>query len=129
VDPIRSGRRHRPRCRDRGTATAETAVALPVLAVLLLVALWSVNVVVLQLRCVDAAGTAARALARGEPVPLVRADARRVAPEGAVLGVEHMGRMIAVEVRVTARLPGPWRGAGPGVELRGRAVAVAEDTL
>ena len=45
---------------DQGTATAETAVMLPALSVLLLLALWSVAAVTSQLRCVDAASTAAR---------------------------------------------------------------------
>ena len=45
--------------------TAETAVVLPALTVILALVLWAVAAVTAQLACVDAARMAARALARG----------------------------------------------------------------
>jgi Flp pilus assembly protein TadG len=53
---------------ERGMVTAETAVVLPVLLLVLAGAVAAVTVVGAQMRCVDAAREAARAAARGEPV-------------------------------------------------------------
>jgi hypothetical protein len=117
----------RRRGTDDGTATAEMAVVLPALAVVLAFALWSVAAVTASLRCVDAAHVAARALARGEPSELSVAAARAVAPAGAQVVVSRSGDLVVVEVRATARLPGPWSDAIPGVSLMGRAVASVED--
>ncbi|GAB3882575.1 hypothetical protein GCM10027612_13340 [Microbispora bryophytorum subsp. camponoti] len=47
-----------PPPRERGSVTAETAVALPALVVVLIASLWAVTVVGAQLRCVDAARAA-----------------------------------------------------------------------
>jgi Flp pilus assembly protein TadG len=41
--------------RDRGSVTAETALVLPVLVVVLAMAVWVLAAVGAQLRCVDAA--------------------------------------------------------------------------
>ena len=92
---------------DRGTATAELAVVLPAVVLLAASGVWAVAAAAAQLRCVDAAGTGARALARGDPTAAV---SRAV-----------------VEVRMTVRLPGPWPRDGPGVVVGDRAVAVLED--
>jgi Flp pilus assembly protein TadG len=110
---------------DRGMVTAEMAVVLPALAVVLVFALWSVVAVTAQLRCVDAAHTAARAMARGETPDAAVAAARVAAPAGAQVVVSRSGDLVVVEVRATARLPGPWSGA-PGLSLSGRAVAPVE---
>jgi Flp pilus assembly protein TadG len=111
---------------DRGTATAEMAVVLPALAVVLVFALWSVAAVTAQLRCVDAAHTAARALARGETSASSVAAARAAAPPDARIVVSRSGDLVVVDVRATARLPGPWSGSLPGLSLSGRAVAPVE---
>lgn len=112
--------------RDEGTATAEMAVALTALAVVLVFALWSVAAVTAQLRCVDAALVAARALARGESSSLSVAAARASAPEGARIVVSRSGDLVVVEVHAGVRLPGPWSGSLPGLSLEGRAVAAVE---
>ena len=52
--------------REAGMVTAETAVVLPVLLLVLVCAVAAVTVVGAQLRCVDAAREGARAAARGE---------------------------------------------------------------
>ena len=77
--------------------TAETAVVLPVLLLVLAASVAAVTVVGAQLRCVDAAREGARAAARGEPVALVEALVDRAAPDGAVAAVA----VGAEEVRVT----------------------------
>jgi Flp pilus assembly protein TadG len=77
--------------------TAETAVVLPVLLLVLAAAVAAVTVVGAQLRCVDAAREGARAAARGDPVAVVEALVARAAPEGATTVVD----VGAEEVRVT----------------------------
>jgi hypothetical protein len=112
------------RGRDRGTVTAETAVVLPALVVVLVLCLWSVTVVGQQLRCIDAARTGARALARGEQPEEARAAAQRAAPDGAHISLGTSDGLAVVEVRFTARLPG---AGGPGIQIGSRAVAAMED--
>jgi Flp pilus assembly protein TadG len=77
--------------------TAETAVVLPVLLLVLAASVAAVTVVGAQLRCVDAAREGARAAARGEPVAVVEALVARAGPDGAVAAVA----VGAEEVRVT----------------------------
>jgi hypothetical protein len=123
---VRAMRLGRACARDDGTATAEMAVVLPALAVVLVFALWSVAAVTAQLRCVDAALVAARAMARGESSDMSLAAARASAPAGARIVVSRSGDLVVVDVRASARLPGPWAGALPGLSLGGRAVASIE---
>jgi Flp pilus assembly protein TadG len=109
--------------------TAETAVALPALAVVLALSVWAVSAVTAQLRCVDAARVAARALARGESSARSAAVAREAAPEGAAISVDRSADLVTVEVRSVSRLPGPWGRWAPSVQVGGRAAATAEETL
>lgn len=81
--------------------TAETAVVLPVLLLVLVGAVAAVSVVGAQLRCVDAAREGARAAARGEDTAVVIALAERAAPDGAVTTVAV--EAATVTVTVTAR--------------------------
>jgi hypothetical protein len=111
---------------DEGMVTAEMAVVLPALAVLVVFALWSVTAVTAQLRCVDAARIAARAMARGDSTAASMAPAQAVAPAGARFVISRSGDLVEVDVRLTARLPGPWSGRLPGLSLSGRAVAPVE---
>jgi hypothetical protein len=109
--------------RDRGSVTAETALALPVLLVVLAVALWVLSAVSTQLRCVDAAAGAARAAARGEPAEVVSAVAGRLGPDGARVQVQVRGEQVHVVVTATVRPPAL---ALDGLEVSGRAVALTE---
>lgn len=114
--------------RDAGMVTAETAVALPALLAVLAVALWAVGAVSAQLRCTDAAGVAARSVARGDAVGQAEEAARRVAPAGAVVEVDRDPRLVTVVVRVQVHPLGTGL-ALPAVDVRGRAVAEREDRL
>ncbi|WP_233221472.1 TadE family type IV pilus minor pilin [Streptomyces carminius] len=106
---------------EAGYVTAETAVVVPSLVVLLGMVLWAVAAVAAQIGCVDAAGAGARAVARDEPPERVRRAVRAVAPRGAAVETAREGEL--VRVRVTARAAGP----GPlAVELGAEAVAYAE---
>ena len=106
--------------------TAETAVVLPVLLLVLVSAVAAVTVVGAQLRCVDAAREGARAAARGEDVATVTWWAGRIAPDGARTTVA--GDAGEVRVRVTAEItplgPLPWR-----VTVTADAVALPEPLL
>jgi len=82
--------------------TAETAVVLPVLLLVLAGAVAAVTVVGAHLRCVDAAREGARAAARGEDVAVVTEIVGRAAPQDAVVTVV-MGED-EVRVTVTARI-------------------------
>jgi Flp pilus assembly protein TadG len=80
--------------------TAETAVVLPVLLLVLAAAVAAVTVVGAQLRCVDAAREGARAAARGEGSAVVLAAARRAAPAGSVAELSVTGENVRVRVSV-----------------------------
>lgn len=54
---------------DRGSVTAELAVALPAVVVLAAVLIWGLQLAAEQVRLQDGAALAARALGRGEAVP------------------------------------------------------------
>ncbi|GAB3456568.1 TadE family type IV pilus minor pilin [Kineococcus endophyticus] len=122
-----SGRR-----RDAGSVTAEFALLLPAVVVLLALALGAVRVVVTQVQCVDAARAAARVAARGESLDVVQRVARAAGPAGAVVRVDvgsGAGSPVAgagtvrIEVSVQQRLAGPVGGA---VLARGSATAAVE---
>lgn len=80
----RAGRGRRMGRGDRGAVTAELALALPVLVSLLLLGIWSIGLVVLNIRCIDAARDVARAVARGEPPEQAKAIGHRTVPNGTI---------------------------------------------
>jgi Flp pilus assembly protein TadG len=87
--------------------TAETAVVLPVLLLVLAASVAAVVVVGGQLRCVDAAREGARAAARGEPVAVVVALAGQAAPDGARVDVSTAGETVTVTVTAALQPLGP----------------------
>jgi len=111
------------RRRDGGTATAELAVVLPVLVLLVAAGMAAVSVVLSQLQCVDAAREAARAAARGEPVGSVRLLAERAGPRGASVDIAASGEQVRVTVSARA---GPVGGLLPTFQVTATAVAVRE---
>lgn len=104
--------------RDQGSVTAELAVGLPALVLLVLAALTAVSAVVVKLRCVDAAREAARVAARGEPG---EPAGLRVAPAGAQITVVVQDRTVRASVSTEVR---PLGRSLPGIPVT--AVAVAE---
>lgn len=111
--------------RDRGSVTAETALVLPVLMVVLAMAVWVLAAVGAQLRCVDAAAGAARAAARGEAGGAVTAVGQRLAPEGAVVRVEQRGEQVHVHVSAQVQ-PFASIGVLPALRVEARSVALVE---
>ncbi|MDO5698125.1 MAG: TadE family type IV pilus minor pilin [Dermatophilus congolensis] len=104
--------------RDSGFVTAELAVALPAVVLVLVFAVAVLGLVLDQIRCVDAARLAARAVARGDTTSAVVTLAREAAPEGARVDVKK-GPPVRVEVVAPPRKP--WLPDA----VRARAVATA----
>ena len=103
---------------DRGSVTAEFAVALPAIALVLAVCLASVQLVAEQVRLTDAAADAARAMGRGESEASAGAIADRIAGDAALA--------VSVEepfVCVTLTTSGD--GLLAAIELRAESCAVA----
>lgn len=109
--------------RSRGSVTAEFAVVLPVLALVVAAVVGAGWAGVAKLRCIDAARSAARLAARHEPAPVVVAAARSAGPEGAAVSLSAAGDLVRVRVTARVRLPLPGR---PTVELEADAVAPVE---
>jgi hypothetical protein len=105
---------------ERGSVTAELAVALPAVVLVLAMVLSVGAASVARLRAVDAAAAGARVVALGEDDAAVRDAVRQVAGGSADATVRHDGEW--VEVTVAAPVVGGWFGGGP---LRASAQAVA----
>ncbi|GGK57831.1 TadE family type IV pilus minor pilin [Ornithinimicrobium pekingense] len=96
-------RRGRP-CGDRGLATAELAVALPAVVLVLALCLTAMALGVDHVRAEDAARAGARAASRGEPVAVVREVAATRAPRGASIIVDAGAEGVVVRVVAPARV-------------------------
>lgn len=119
---------HVRRRRDqRGAATAELAMVLPMLLAVTVGLVWLLAVGAAQVRTVDAARETARAIARGDDPAAAVARGEEVAPPGSRVRVETGGG--EVRVVVTGRVAGP---GGlfevPHAEVSAEAVAVQEAT-
>src|SRR4051794_14136907 len=90
---------------DAGMVTAELAVALPTVVVVLLVAVSALVAVATQLRCTDAAATAARLVARGETTSVARGAAREVAGARARVEIARSPGSVTVVVRAPTGVP------------------------
>lgn len=103
--------------------TAELAVATPVVVVVLALALSAVRLGVDEVRCVDAARLAARALARGDSEGSARALAIAAGPPGAMIEVRVAGSEVSATVSASRELAGR-----TVVTVRGSAAAAREET-
>lgn len=112
---------------DSGYATAETAVALPSLMVVLAMSVWVLVCVGAQLRCVDAARAAARSAARGDPFSAAAASGRRLAPADSVVRLAPSGSEVRVDVSVSLRPFGRALQLLPPVRISAHATAERED--
>jgi hypothetical protein len=110
---------------ERGSVTAELAVGLPVVALLLVAVLTLVAASTAQMRAADAARAAARALAVGEDEAAVHAAALRVGGRDADLTLVRDGEWVAVTV--TRPVAGGWLASAP-LRASGEAVAWLEPT-
>lgn len=103
--------------------TAELALALPALVLVLLGALTVQLVVVARASCADAARAAARVAARGEADSAVIEAARTIHPRADHVAISRVDGLVTVRVR--ARAPG-LVGSVTGVEVVASAVAADE---
>lgn len=94
---------------QRGSVTAEVAVVLPALVVLLALLLATAHVGSAQLRLEEAARAGAREVMRGESSASVQQTVQRLAGDNATAQVGVAGDWTTIEVRA--------RVAGPLVEL------------
>jgi len=90
---------------ERGAVTAEMALALPVLISLLLLGIWSIGLVVLNIRCIDAARDVARAVARGESPEEATAIGRRTVPTGTIVIAREASDIKVTVTAVPAHQP------------------------
>lgn len=101
MHPVRRCSRRMPHG-ERGSVTAETAIVLPVVVVLLVVGMWAIGLVVGHIRCLDSARDVARAVARGEPAEEAHRIGLRSAPAGAVVEISRSGDDVTATVRSPA---------------------------
>ncbi|WP_280842249.1 MULTISPECIES: TadE family type IV pilus minor pilin [Kocuria] len=100
---------HRPKHNDDGAVTAETAVVLPAIMLVLAVVLAGGAAAATQVRCEEAAGAAARVVARGETETAAVKEARSIAGERAEVTVAiRDGRAEAEVVMPAPGILGDW---------------------
>lgn len=108
---------------DRGSVTAELAVGLSGVVVLLVVVLVVVGAGLTRAQVLDGARAGARAAALGEPSSVVTDTARRVAGGAARVGVARDGEWVTVTVAAPVPVGGLRLGS---FEARGSATARVE---
>ena len=111
---------------ERGAATAELALAIPLLLSLTVGLVWLLSVGAAQIRMVDAAREAARAAARGDPVAEAESRAEQIAPPGSTIAVTSGERDVVSTATGSVDAPGGLLGFLPAVRLQARAVAARE---
>ncbi len=98
--------------------TAELALALPAVMLMLAVGVGAARVVSAQIQCVDAARAAARIAARGEPESNAVAAAVSAGPPAARVAYGAADDTVTVTVSAVVRLPLP---GGPTVPVSSTA--------
>lgn len=117
---INNVRNRSPRTvRQRGMVTAELAVGLLAVAVVISMVAGLAGVLLLQARCTDAASEIARQAARGDDAAVARAAADL--PTGAVVDRARRGGIVVVTVRLPVQLANL-----PLIELSATARTVVE---
>jgi Flp pilus assembly protein TadG len=110
---------------QRGAATVELALGIPVLVSLTIGLVWLLTIGMAQVRMVDAARETARAGARGDSEPAAVARGHRVAPGAEVTLTASDGDVVATASDVVAP-PGGLLGFLPDVRVHAEAVTSAE---
>jgi hypothetical protein len=112
---------------DRGAATAELVMVLPVLVAVTIGLVWLLSVGAAQVRTVDAARETARALARGDGRAEAVDRGVGVGPDGTRIAVQAGGERVVATASARVRGPGGLFRFLPAVTVRARAVAAAEE--
>lgn len=113
---------------DRGSATAETAIVLPVVVAMVLVILIVGAGIGTQVRLESAARGAAREIARGESEAVAVATARRIGGGDVTVSISGDGTWVQVDASRTLRV-GSGLLAGAQWELSADATARREPHL
>ena len=111
---------------QRGAATAELALALPLLLAVTLGLVWLLSVASAQIRIVDAARESARAAARGEAPGAAVGRGLEVAPPGSSITLSTAGGRVTATAVGRVAGPGGLFGFLPGVAVHADAVAALE---
>jgi hypothetical protein len=109
--------------------TAELALAMPTLILVLVVGLWLQSAVALQARCLDAARAGARAAARGDSDAQIRVALAEALPAGADIGIGHAGDRVTVTVRTAAPVPPGLSSLVGGRTMTASATAAVEEAF
>jgi len=110
---------------QRGAATAELALGIPLLVSLTVGLVWLLAVGEAQVRVVDAARETARAAARGDAEAEAVARGERVAPGATVTLVTRDGEVVSTATDSVAP-PGGVLGFLPAVHVHADAIAATE---
>jgi Flp pilus assembly protein TadG len=113
---------------QRGAATAELALGIPLLVALTAGLVWMLAVGAAQVRVVDASREAARAVARGDDVTAAESVALRIAPDGARVTIESGEGQVVVTTAARVAGPGGLLSSLPGVTVSAEAVALVESS-
>lgn len=89
--------------RDRGAVTAEVAVTLPAIVLVLTACLGGLGLATAQLRAQDAAADVARLLGRGESLEVAQQHLARTVP-GATLAVTRPHDLVCTTVQLEQRV-------------------------
>lgn len=111
---------------QRGAATAELALGIPLLVALTVGLVWMLAVGAAQVRVIDASREAARAVARGDDVAAAEGTALRIAPEDARVRIEVGDGQVVVTTSVRIAGPGGLLSSLPGVTVSADAIALVE---
>ncbi len=109
---------------ERGSAIAETAIAIPCLLAVGMALLWAIGIGSTSLALSDAAGQAARAAARGESAAVVAGLAAQAAPQAEV-AVQQQDALVSVALAQRISIPLPLLD-GFAVTIRRSATAARE---
>lgn len=110
---------------QRGAATAELALGIPLLVSLTIGLVWLLTIGMAQVRMVDAARETARASARGDAEPEAVELGLRVAPGASVTVSQTQGRVTA-SANDTVSPPGGLLAFLPEVHVHADAVTAPE---
>jgi hypothetical protein len=124
----RSRARSSARRRESGAVTAETALALPLIAVFTVSMAWLVGTGITQVRALDAARETARAAARSDGSGQALALGRRVAPAGSLISVGRSDHTVVVTVDSPVAGPAGLFGRWALFRVKAEAVAAEEPT-
>ena len=109
-----------------GAVTAETAVALPLVALFAVSMAWLVSLGITQVRALDAARETARSAARSDGAGQAVALGRRVAPAGSRISVRRDGKAVVATVSSPVRGPSGLFGGWSAFRVQAEAVAAQE---